>query len=137
MAVKKVKKRKKTLGARGFSSGASREMSPLRPRHVEENPPCHATCPSGNRIRQFVTTIAQAERLEKALTEHNAMSAASSTAIRRAILAPRPPDRSAGEINDKGHLVQRRTLANLQPLVARLYADNPQECIIVSQEEPL
>ena len=77
------------------------------------------------------------ERLEKALTEHNAMSAGSSTAIRRAILASRPPDRSAGEINDKGHLVQRRTLANRQPLVARLYADNSQERIIVSQEEPL
>ncbi|UCC84068.1 MAG: FAD-dependent oxidoreductase [Gemmatimonadota bacterium] len=70
MAVKKVvKKKKKTLGARGFSSGASREMSPLRPRHVEKKPPCHDTCPSGNRIRQFVTTIAQAERLEKPLDQ--------------------------------------------------------------------
>jgi feruloyl-CoA synthase len=76
-------------------------------------------------------------RLEKALTRHNAMFNGSSTAIRRAILAPHPPDRSAGEINDKGHLVQRRALANRQALVARLYADNPQECIIVSQEEPL
>lgn len=76
-------------------------------------------------------------RLEKALRRHNAMFAGSSTAIRRAILAPRPPERSAGEINDKGHLVQRRALANRQPLVARLYADNPHECIIVSQEEPL
>jgi NADPH-dependent glutamate synthase beta subunit-like oxidoreductase len=70
MAVKKVvKKKKKTLGARGFSSGASREMSPLRPRHVEKKPPCHDTCPSGNKIRQFVTTIAQAERLEKPLDQ--------------------------------------------------------------------
>ncbi|NIM51941.1 MAG: FAD-dependent oxidoreductase [Gemmatimonadales bacterium] len=70
MAVKKVvKKKKKTLGARGFSSGASREMSPLRPKHVEKKPPCHDTCPSGNKIRQFVTTLAQAERLEKPLDQ--------------------------------------------------------------------
>jgi NADPH-dependent glutamate synthase beta subunit-like oxidoreductase len=65
MAVKKVKKKKKSFGTRGFSSGASREMSPLRPKHVEKKPPCHATCPSGNLIRQFCTTIAQAEQLEK------------------------------------------------------------------------
>jgi NADPH-dependent glutamate synthase beta subunit-like oxidoreductase len=64
MAVKKVKKKTK-LGARAFSGGASREQSHLRPKHVEKKPPCQATCPSGNRIREFVTTIAQAERLEK------------------------------------------------------------------------
>ena len=69
MAVKKVKKTTKTLGARGFSSGASREMSPLRPKHVEKKPPCHVTCPSGNRIREFVTRIAQAERLKKPLDQ--------------------------------------------------------------------
>ncbi|NNE85561.1 MAG: AMP-binding protein [Alphaproteobacteria bacterium] len=76
-------------------------------------------------------------RLEQALTRHNARFAGSSTAIRRAILAPDPPDRDAGEINDKGHLVQRRALANREPLVARLYADMPHDRIIVSQEEPL
>jgi feruloyl-CoA synthase len=76
-------------------------------------------------------------RLETALAGHNAMLGGSSTAIRRAILAPDPPDRGAGEINDKGHLVQRRALANRAPLVARLYADNPHDRIIVSQEEPL
>ena len=64
MAMKKVKKKKKSFGARGFSGG-SRELSPLRPKHVEKKPPCHDTCPSGNRIREFVTTIAQAERLGK------------------------------------------------------------------------
>jgi NADPH-dependent glutamate synthase beta subunit-like oxidoreductase len=64
MAVKKVKKKKKkSFGTRGFSAGAS--QSTLRPKHVEKKPPCHDTCPSGNRIRKFLTTIAQAERLEK------------------------------------------------------------------------
>jgi NADPH-dependent glutamate synthase beta subunit-like oxidoreductase len=62
MAVKKVKKKKKKFGARTFSGGA-REMSPERPRHVEKKPPCHATCPSGNHIRKFLTTLAQAEHL--------------------------------------------------------------------------
>jgi dissimilatory sulfite reductase flavoprotein subunit len=67
MVVKKTKKKKKKFGSRGAFSGGSksREQSPLRPKHVEKKPPCHHTCPSGNRIREFVTTIAQAERLGK------------------------------------------------------------------------
>ena len=66
MAKKKVKKRKRTLGAGGFpGGGGSREQSPLRPKYVERKPPCRDTCPSGNHIRSFLTTIAQAERLEK------------------------------------------------------------------------
>ena len=70
MAVKKVKKKGLGgLGARGFSSGSSREQSPLRPKYVEKKPPCHATCPSGNRIREFVTRIAQAERLKKPIDQ--------------------------------------------------------------------
>jgi NADPH-dependent glutamate synthase beta subunit-like oxidoreductase len=36
---------------------------------VEKKPPCADTCPSGNHIRQFVTTIAQAERLGKPLDQ--------------------------------------------------------------------
>ncbi len=32
---------------------------------MEKKPPCRDTCPSGNHIREFVTTIAQAERLGK------------------------------------------------------------------------
>jgi NADPH-dependent glutamate synthase beta subunit-like oxidoreductase len=64
--VKKIKKkRKKKFGTRSFSGGGGRELSPLRPKHVEKRPPCRDTCPSGNRIREFLTTIAQAERLDK------------------------------------------------------------------------
>lgn len=64
--VKKKKKKKKGLGERlAASSSKSREQSPLRPRHSEKKPPCRDTCPSGNHIREFVTTIAQAERLGK------------------------------------------------------------------------
>ena len=61
MAVKKKKKR------RGLGGGTSRsrEQSPLRPKYVEKMPPCRNSCPSGNRVREFLTTIAQAERLGK------------------------------------------------------------------------
>ncbi len=74
-------------------------------------------------------------RLEAALAEHNARNPGRSTTIRRAILAADAPDRTAGEINDKGHLVQRRTLANRPALVERLYASAPHDGIIVSREE--
>ena len=62
MAMKKVKKKKKSFGSR---TSGGRDLSPLRPRHVEKRPPCTDTCPSGNDIRSFLTTIAQAERLGK------------------------------------------------------------------------
>ena len=58
--------KKKSFGTRSFSGGGGgREQSPLRPRQVEKKPPCRDTCPSGNRIREFLTVIAQAERLQK------------------------------------------------------------------------
>jgi len=65
---KKRKKKKRGLGSGGFGGGGAargREQSPLRPKHVEKMPPCRHACPSGNRIREFITTIAQAERLGK------------------------------------------------------------------------
>jgi len=66
MAIKKVKKKKKKFGAGAFSATSSaREQSPLRPYNVEKKPPCLDICPSGNRIREFLTTIAQAEKFEK------------------------------------------------------------------------
>lgn len=63
MAVKKTKKKKKR--DYGASSSGGREQSPLRPKHVTKKPPCQHACPSGNRIREWLTTIAQAERLQK------------------------------------------------------------------------
>ncbi len=63
--LKKKKKKKRGLG-RGSASGG-REQSPLRPKHAEKMPPCRNACPSGNRIREFLTVIAQAERLGKPL----------------------------------------------------------------------
>ena len=55
---KMVKKKKRKLGAR---SASSREISALRPKHVESIPPCRVQCPNHNAIREALTTIAQAE----------------------------------------------------------------------------
>jgi NADPH-dependent glutamate synthase beta subunit-like oxidoreductase len=61
---KAVKKKKRSFGGRSFGGGG-REISPLRPKHVEKKPPCSDTCPSGNRIREFLTTLSLAEKLGK------------------------------------------------------------------------
>lgn len=61
----KIVVKKKKLGVRSYSGGGGREQSPLRPRHVEKKPPCTHTCPSGNRIRGFVTTLADADKMGK------------------------------------------------------------------------
>jgi len=61
----KIVKKKKKLGVRSFSGGGGREQSPLRPRHVEKKPPCTHTCPSGNNIRGFITTLADYDKLGK------------------------------------------------------------------------
>jgi NADPH-dependent glutamate synthase beta subunit-like oxidoreductase len=72
--AKVVKKKKKKLGKRSFSGGGGRDQSPLRPKHVEKKPPCSHTCPSGNAIRSFITTISQAEK--KGKTHDQAMEEA-------------------------------------------------------------
>lgn len=72
-----------------------------------------------------------ASHFEKALLRHNDQWPASSMAIRRAIVMDGPPDPDAGEINDKGHLVQRRCLANRAGALDRLYARRPDEGVMV------
>jgi len=69
-------------------------------------------------------------RMTPALSAHNTRFPGSSTSVFRAALADGPPDRTAGEINDKGHLVQKTCLRNRADLVARLYADPPDPDII-------
>jgi NADPH-dependent glutamate synthase beta subunit-like oxidoreductase len=64
----KVVTKKRGFASRGAGPGA-REQSPLRPRLVEKKPPCRHACPSGNRIREFLTTIAQAEQLGRTREE--------------------------------------------------------------------
>ncbi len=61
--AKIVKKAKKPLGGlTSRSSGSSSvETSPLRPVQVLKTPPCSNGCPNGTNIREFITTISQAE----------------------------------------------------------------------------
>jgi NADPH-dependent glutamate synthase beta subunit-like oxidoreductase len=65
MAVKKVvKKKKKKLG--GMRSGGPKaDASPLRPYINPRWAPCMSGCPAGNDCREFVTIVAQAEKLGK------------------------------------------------------------------------
>ncbi len=65
--AKVVKKKKKGLRSRGFSStgpGAVQE-SDLRPYFVEKEPPCIAKCPNNNPIREALMTVAKAEDFNK------------------------------------------------------------------------
>ena len=59
MALKKVKKKKRAL-----RSGSGPKAT-KRPHHIEKTPPCRHRCPSGNRVREFLTTIARAEQYKK------------------------------------------------------------------------
>ncbi len=70
-----------------------------------------------------------------ALAAHNEQHPGLSTAIAKAVLADSPADPDAGEINDKGHLVQRRTLKNRAEQVNALFAPSPPEPVI-SLDQP-
>jgi feruloyl-CoA synthase len=76
------------------------------------------------------TADALREALATALAAHNQRHPGLSTAIARAVLADRPADADAGEINDKGHLVQRRTLKNRAAQVDALFAPTPPAGVI-------
>lgn len=73
----------------------------------------------------------RARVFDKALAEHNAQWPNSSMAIRRASVMAGLPDPEAGEVNDKGHLVQRRCLRNRAEDVDRLYAKQPDASVLV------
>ncbi len=70
----------------------------------------------------------------KALAEHNIRWPGSSMAVRRAVIQTDPANAAEGEINDKGHLVQRRTLMRRAADVKRLFAARPDKDVIVPQD---
>jgi NADPH-dependent glutamate synthase beta subunit-like oxidoreductase/Pyruvate/2-oxoacid:ferredoxin oxidoreductase delta subunit len=69
--AKLVKKKKKGLGGLSSrsASGSSVETSSLRPVNVPKLPPCQNKCPSGNKIREIITTISQSEGAERSYHE--------------------------------------------------------------------
>jgi NADPH-dependent glutamate synthase beta subunit-like oxidoreductase len=59
-----AKKKKRGLKSLG-SSSAGPQTSALRPMFAEKRPPCVATCPNHNAIREMLTTILKAKDYEK------------------------------------------------------------------------
>ncbi len=65
------------------------------------------------------------------LREHNAAHAGSSQQIRRCLLMSEPPSIDGNELTDKGYINQRAALQRRAALVERLYADAPDDAVIV------
>ncbi len=62
----KKKKKKSFLSA---NKGAVLEQSPYRPVYVEKKPPCTDNCPNGEKVREFLQYIAQAEDYNRTYEE--------------------------------------------------------------------
>ncbi|MBZ0214956.1 MAG: hypothetical protein K8F25_00245 [Fimbriimonadaceae bacterium] len=58
-------------------------------------------------------------------------------AVRHALVMDGPPNPDAGEVNDKGHLVQRKCLENRQSDIARLYSKRPDPSVILPAIESI
>lgn len=74
-------------------------------------------------LDRLISHPAISDWLRQRLSKHNADNSASSTRIRRVMLANQPPDIDAGETTDKGYINQRGILKNRSDLIARLYAE--------------
>ena len=68
---KKDKKKggKSALRLSGGGGGGGSQISPLRPRYMEQLPPCTGSCPSGNDIRGWLMVISLREKLGLSLDE--------------------------------------------------------------------
>src|SRR5262249_37603618 len=70
--------------------------------------------------------------LKRGLQAHNAScEGASSRRIARAMLMVEPPSIDGNELTDKGYINQRAGLERRAALVERLYADAPDEDVII------
>ncbi|MCP4901593.1 MAG: FAD-dependent oxidoreductase [bacterium] len=68
---KKDKKKGGKMASRlaGGGGGSGNQLSPLRPRYVEQLPPCTGHCPSGNDVRGWLMVISLREKLGLSLDE--------------------------------------------------------------------
>jgi len=66
---KKDKKKAGTFESRLKGGGGGSQLSALRPVYVESLPPCTGNCPSGNKIRGWLTVIQLREKLGLSLDE--------------------------------------------------------------------
>ena len=70
-------------------------------------------------------------RIVEGLQRHNAANPGSATAVTRVLLLREPASIDAGEITDKGYLNQRRVLELRAGDVDRLYANDPDDDVLV------
>jgi feruloyl-CoA synthase len=71
------------------------------------------------------------QRLREGLAAHNAQQAGSSQRIQRVLLMSEPPSIDGNELTDKGYINQRAALTRRAGLVQRLYAEAPDDEVIV------
>src|SRR5258708_2307070 len=71
--------------------------------------------------------------LKRGLEAHNASATGSSMRIARAMLMTEPPSIDGNELTDKGYINQRAGLERRAALVEKLYADKPDDDVIVLQ----
>jgi feruloyl-CoA synthase len=69
--------------------------------------------------------------LKRGLEAHNASCTGSSMRIARAMLMVEPPSIDGNELTDKGYINQRAGLERRADLVSRLYADKPDQDVII------
>jgi feruloyl-CoA synthase len=94
-----------------------------------------ALCSPGGAQKSLAELVAEPAvraALAEGLARHNRQARGSSTRIARAMLLTDPPSIDANEITDKGYLNQRAVLRARQALVARLYALEAEEVIVLS-----
>jgi len=82
-------------------------------------------------LAELVHDPAIKEHLRKSLHAHNAQTQGSSMRISRVMLMTEPPSIDGNELTDKGYINQRAALERRNVLVERLYAETPDEDVIV------
>ena len=82
-------------------------------------------------LSELVHDPAIKEHLKKSLHAHNAQTQGSSMRIARVMLMTEPPSIDGNELTDKGYINQRAALERRNALVERLYAQSPDEDVIV------
>ncbi|MGL6113343.1 MAG: AMP-binding protein, partial [Rubrivivax sp.] len=84
-------------------------------------------------LAELLSEPAVLQRVRQGLHAHNAASTGSSQRIQRVMLMSEPPSIDGNELTDKGYINQRAALHRRAALVARLYAEVPDEAVIVAE----
>jgi len=96
---------------------------------------CGRLCGGERPVGELVRRREVREHVRAALAAHNRQSGGSSRRVVRAMFLEEAASIDAGEITDKGYLNQRAVLARRAALVERLHAAQPDDDVIVIEEE--